>query len=39
MERLRAMRLAKEADDEAVAPPAPEPKQRAVKKRRPRSFA
>lgn len=39
MERLRALRLAKEAEDSADAPPASAPKQRAIKKRRPRSFA
>ena len=39
MERLRAMRLAKEAEDTANAPSASEPKRRVIKKRRPRSFA
>lgn len=38
MERLRAMRLAKEAEA-ASASPDPAPKQRVVKKRRPKSFA
>jgi hypothetical protein len=39
MEKLRAMRLAKEAEDAANAAPEGAPKQRATKKRRPRSFA
>jgi len=39
MERLRTMRLAKEAEDAANAPPEAAPKQRAEKKRRPKSFA
>jgi hypothetical protein len=39
MERLRTLRLAKEAEDAANAPPDLAPQQRAVKKRRPKSFA
>ncbi|MEH2510035.1 hypothetical protein V1291_001389 [Nitrobacteraceae bacterium AZCC 1564] len=39
MERLRALRLAKEAEDAANSPPDPAPQQRAVKKKRPKSFA
>jgi hypothetical protein len=39
MERLREMRLAKETEDAASAPADAAPKQRAVKKRRPKSFA